>query len=306
MTERILLHDWIDVFLRNLQSEKRGSEHTIAAYRTDLLRFVEYVQQRGNKAITLADLTRREIRGFLSQMVRDGYRSRTIARRLSCLRLFAKYLVREEVLPTNPMIGIASPRLEKRLPHFLTQNEIEQVLALVPIDTLTGRRDRLILELFYSTGVRISELIQLHWNHIDLQQNTIRVTGKRNKTRIVPLGQAVKVELMNYLDASFKVFGQQPDPNDPIFLQDGQPFTRQKLARMVRGHLLKGTRPENAHPHALRHSFATHLLDEGADLMSVKELLGHASLSTTQIYTHVSAEHLKQVYRQTHPRAKRE
>ncbi|MBN1540887.1 tyrosine-type recombinase/integrase, partial [candidate division KSB1 bacterium] len=252
------------------------------------------------------DLTRQNIRAFLAQLVRKGYHNTSIARSLSCLRVFAKFLVREEALDVNPTIGIASPRLEKRLPHFITQSEMETILSLPDESSLTGCRDRAVLELFYSTGVRISELVQLKKNHIDWKQDTIRVKGKRNKTRILPLGEVVKADLLVYLKMRASDLSGVESEQDPLFVDDaGRPFARQKLARIVRSYLLRGTRSENAHPHALRHTFATHLLDEGADLMSVKEMLGHSSLSTTQIYTHVSAEHLRQVYRNSHPRARK-
>ncbi len=302
------LTHWLSRFAHALEVERHNSVHTREGYTRDLMQLVEYLTERYRcEAPELALFDRGAVRGFLSHLLRKGYSARSIARKLATLRSFARYLVRESALPANPVLAIRSPKLPKRLPDFLTQDEVQRLLQLPPPESFAGLRDSVILKLFYATGVRISEAVQLQVADIQLWDGTVRVHGKRDKTRVLPLGRHLTTALQNYLRLRESVAAQNPLARDFVLLSDdGKPFSRQQLARLIQGYLLRVADKHKAHPHALRHSYATHLLDEGADILSVKELLGHASLSTTQIYTHVSAEHLRRVYKQAHPRAEEE
>lgn len=292
---------WLKQFDRFLEVEKSASSHTREAYRTDLQQLDEYLRQRfKGREPQPSLLTRASLRGYLGQLVREGYTARSVARKLATLRSFARYLVRESALPANPTLNLTSPKLPKRLPHFLTQTEMQRLLSLPEGDSRTGRRDRLILQLFYSTGMRVSEVAGLRIGDVRLWEGTLRVLGKRDKVRLLPIGRQQSRLLKEYL-------GERGGATqDPVFVrEDGRAFSRQDLARLLQSYMRRVVDAQKSHPHALRHSFATHLIDEGADIMSVKELLGHASLSTTQIYTHVSAEHLRRVYKKAHPRAEK-
>ena len=298
------LNNWIDAFINHLLVEKRSSENTMSAYRCDLEDFGAYLSARLDRdRPRCSDMNKQMIRGYLATLVRNHYQPRSIGRRLAAMRSFCRFLLREDVLSVNPTLGIASPKREKRLPHFLTKEEMKNALSLPDAQTFSGLRDRLVLALFYGTGMRISELIGLQVGHFNRQEKTLRVLGKRKKTRIVPVGRIITDILYDYFAMRTEHFSRPADRQDPLLVDDsGKAYTRQRLAYRVKKILQSFTAKKNAHPHALRHTFATHLLDEGADLMSVKELLGHTNLSTTQIYTHVSAEHLRRIYKNAHPR----
>jgi integrase/recombinase XerC len=247
--------------------------------------------------------TKTSIRGYLSQLVSANYSAKSVARKLASLRSFAKYLLREEIIENNPTLNIATPKLERRLPVYLNKQEMRKLLELPDTIDMNGHRDLLILKLFYSTGLRVSELAALKVDHFDFYNNTLRVLGKGNKTRIIPIGKNLNKDLLSYIEKSPKLMTNLEFKNYIFVNSNNRPFTRQQLAKIVRNYIEKVTDSNKAHPHALRHTFATHMLNEGADLMTVKELLGHSSLSTTQVYTHVSAEHLRRIYKQAHPRA---
>jgi integrase/recombinase XerC len=298
------LQEWIQPFLKYLRVERQASPNTRQAYQRDLDHFLAHIQaQEKQNNIPVERLDRQAVRSYLSWLVRNDYQPRSIARKLACLRSFSKYLVRENIIRKNQIITLASPKLGKSLPHFLTGAEIKLLLGLPDTNTFAGKRDYALLKLFYATGVRISEMIALRINHLR-DDYTLRVTGKGNKTRIAAMGKQTFDDIKHYLTAREVFFETMNDPNAPLFVDDhNEPFTRQKLYTLLHILMKRVTDPSHAHPHSLRHTFATHMLDNGADLMSVKELLGHASLSTTQIYTHVSAEYLKKMYKGTHPRA---
>jgi integrase/recombinase XerC len=298
---------WIQRFTHALEVERNCSTHTRQGYIADLAQLMEYLVRYQGDTPTVGLLNRSVVRGFLSHLLRQGYSPRSIARKQATLRSFARYLVRESVLQVNPLLAIHAPRLPKRLPDFLTSDEIQRLLQLPAEDSYAGVRDSLTLKLFYATGVRISEAAQLKVSDIQFWDGTLRVHGKRDKTRILPLGRQMIQILQEYLPLRKVVAVQTPRSQDYLLLNDqGQPYTRQQLARLLQGYLLRIVDKRKAHPHAIRHTFATHLLDEGADILSVKELLGHSTLSTTQVYTHISAEHLRRVYNQAHPRAEEE
>ncbi len=299
---------WIQRFALSLEVERNCSIHTRQGYLRDLGQLEAYLAGRYSRETpTVEALSRASVRGFLSHLLRHGYAARSIARKQATLRSFARFLVRESAIAVNPLLAVHSPRLPKRLPDFLTREEVQQLLQLPAVDSFSGLRDSLILKLFYATGVRISEAAGLRRGDVQLWEGTLRVHGKRDKTRLLPLGHHMTQILQEYLRLRDSVAARNPHSSDFVLLTDeGTPFTRQQLARLIRGYMLRIADKRKAHPHALRHTFATHLLDEGADILSVKELLGHASLSTTQVYTHLSAEHLRRVYRQAHPRAEEE
>lgn len=297
---------WIEKFIHHLQVIRHCSVHTIESYSNDLSQYQQFLQERYiTENPELDQFNKMSIRGYLSDLVKKNYSSRSIARKLAALRSLAKYLMQQEILEKNPAINIATPKLDKRLPNYLTRKEMQRLLSLPNTKELEGLRDLLILKLFYATGLRVSELASLKKQQVDVRQNTLRVTGKRNKTRVIPLGNQLVSDLNNYFAKQSGANVSGLELNDYIFVnKNKEPFTRQKITSIVRSYVNQVADSKKAHPHALRHTFATHLLDEGADLMSVKELLGHESLSTTQVYTHVSAEHLKRIYKQAHPRAK--
>lgn len=297
---------WIPVFLRFLEVERHSSTHTRDAYEKDLLQFCHYLKTRYDvDEPTLEHMTKHSIRGFLSYLLQQKYASRTVARKLAALRTLSKFLIRENALESNPTLNIATPKLKRKLPDYLSMDEMKALLQLPDIESFEGLRDFLILELFYATGMRVSELAGLRLREIRFDESVIRIHGKGNKVRVVPMGARVRQDLQRYLDKRQHQHENDLEFSDYIFVKDNkEPFTRTQIAYLVRKYVKRVASSEKAHPHALRHTFATHLLNEGADLMSVKELLGHTNLSTTQIYTHVSAEHLKQIYKKAHPRAK--
>ena len=293
-------------FIRYLEVERRSSPHTLQSYETDLRQFERFLREsRPRQTPDLQHYTRSSVRGFLSFLVRGKFSSRTVARKLAALRAFSRYLLRENVMEVSPTLNIATPKISRMLPDYLTVAEMKALLQLADTETLDGMRDQLILELFYATGIRVSELTQLTVENVRLTEGVIRVTGKRKKTRIIPLGEQVRHDFEQFLKKRAEIEGAPLEFRDYIFVKNNkEPLTRMQVAQIVKKYIMRVAGKEKAHPHALRHTFATHLLNEGADLMSVKELLGHENLSTTQIYTHVSAEHLKRIYKQSFPRAK--
>ena len=285
-------------FLAYLAKERRLSEHTCLAYRTDLEQFQEYCAS--NPAIPSLDaLDKQGVRGFLSALYSRQFSRTSIARKLSSLRTFLSYLCVEGRLEQNPALQVLPPKAEKRLPDYLDPEEIERTMAAPDKRSFVGIRDRAIMELFYSSGLRLRELVGLRRDRVDVAAGTIRVTGKGGKDRIIPVGRSAQTALGAYLNRRNVLASDHPS----LFLtRNGKPLSASGVQSRVAKYLGQAT-GRKLGPHALRHSFATHLLDAGADLNAVKEMLGHASLSTTQIYTHVSVERLKEAYRQAHPRA---
>ncbi|RPI01241.1 MAG: tyrosine recombinase [Calditrichaeota bacterium] len=300
------LSTYIPLFIRYLEVERRSSRNTRESYESDLRQFEAWLNKRYQvEACEISHFTRNGVRGFLSVLVQQKLSARSIARKLATLRSFSRYLLRESIMDVNPTGNIATPKIKKTLPQFLTVQEIKMLLQLPDVHTLTGMRDLVILELFYAAGLRVSELAQLRLEHVRFDEAILRVTGKRNKTRVIPMGEFVRRDLSRYLDLFAENHGRL-EFRDYIFVNSSrQPYNRMQIAHIVKKYISKIAGREKAHPHALRHTFATHLLNEGADLMSVKELLGHENLSTTQIYTHMSAKHLKKIYDQSFPRAKK-
>lgn len=289
-------------FSRHLQIERNVSEHTHSAYMRDLAEFRLFLEEtfRQSDRAALERVDKITLRRYLALLHKKNRKS-TIARKLAALRTFFRYLVREGVLVSNPGELVATPRQEKYLPTTLSVDEAHTLLESMQGADRLSLRDSAILETLYSCGLRISELTGLDVGEVDFEQALVRVLGKGGKERIVPIGQHALQALRNYLEErSF------PDDKEPLFLNRfGKRLTARSVQRNLKKHLLLAGVLKNATPHALRHSFATHLLDGGADLRAIQELLGHSSLSTTQKYTQVSVDHLTGVYDDAHPRSRK-
>ncbi len=297
-------------FLRWLGTERNDSPNTVKAYGRDVAAFEAFLDGfYGGPSWTWAGVDRLAIRGFLAEGSRRGWSKRTIARALSAVRAFYRFLNLHHGVEVNPARAASTPKLEKRLPGYLDRGAMERLFALAEQragdNTFRAVRDRAILELFYSTGMRLSELVGLDLDDLDLVSDQVRVRGKGRKERILPVGRLAVTALRNYyLRRDEVVAGGRGADRRAVFLSErGGRLTPRAVQLAVRRLLDAVSEGQKVTTHSLRHSFATHLLDAGADLRAVQELLGHASLSTTQIYTHTSVERLKQVYHQAHPRA---
>jgi len=287
---------YIDKFINYLKIEKNSSDYTVTNYKVDLKSFAEFL---GDKDIdTIDHLT---LRKFLAQMRLKNYAKRTVARKLACLRSFFRFIYREGYIKTNPITAISTPKLDKKLPVVLDVAKIATLVQSPSEDDVAGLRDRAILETLYSAGIRVSELVGLNVNDVDLISEIIKVLGKGRKERIVPIGRPAVSAIRKYLDR--RVEEKVKDKNAVFLNKSGRRLTDRSIRRVLDKYIRQTSVAEHISPHSLRHSFATHLLDRGADLRSVQELLGHANLSTTQIYTHVTTERLKSVYDKAHPRA---
>lgn len=289
-------------FARWLDAERSVSPHTVSAYGRDLDGFEAFVGEHlGRDDWQWSEIDRADVRSWLGQLDRDGCARSTVARKLSSLRNFFGFLLQNGEVGENPAGPIRAGRTGRTLPAFLTQPQIRRLLDGAPPVTSREHRDRALLEVFYSAGIRLSELHGLDLDDIDLGRRQVRVTGKGRKERIVPLGRKAAACVRAYLHVSGR---GRPGTGGPLFVSSrGGRLSRRQIQRVVSGSIAAATDGERMSPHALRHSFATHLLDGGADLMAVKELLGHASLSTTRIYTHTSRDRLLETYRNAHPRA---
>lgn len=285
---------YIEKFIRYLQIEKNYSEHTILNYKLDLDDFRKFL---GGPEPDLGKVDYLVLRKYLAILKEKNLANRTVNRRLSALRSFFKFLTREGLVKANPISSLSSPKQEKHLPLFLTEDEVAKLIDSVVPDDERGLRDRAILETFYSTGIRISELAGLTKDDIDFIGGIVKVMGKGKKERIVPIGDKAMIALRSYFD-------KQKKQTQSVFLnKNGKSITTRGIRNIVGKYIRLAGLKHGVSPHTLRHSYATHLLNRGADLRSVQELLGHANLSTTQIYTHLTTEKLKNVYDKAHPRA---
>jgi integrase/recombinase XerC len=296
------LAQWAQRFLEYLQHERRVSPFTLAAYGGDLKQFQEYVEAQKLRG----EITRVVLRRYFSMLARGGLMAVSVNRKLTCMRAFFKFLVMEKAVRHNPASNLAFLKKPLRLPDFLTQNEIREALDAIPTATAEGARDSAILELFYGSGLRLGELAGLQLADVDFSNMQVRVVGKGNRQRLVPLGRMAARAVQIWLEKRNEIARKSEAFTSHLFLgRQGRALSTGTIGSRVARRLGRFTDRSKAHPHALRHSFATHLLEEGADLVAVKEMLGHTSLATTQIYTHVTAERLKAAYRQAHPRAER-
>ncbi len=288
----------IEDFLDCLLTESRLRPHTLDSYRRDMEAFARYLGERGVARAARADIT-----GYLAAEVLAGRRPRTGARRLSTLRRFYQYLLVRGVLSEDPTEGVEGPRLGVNLPKSLSEEDVERLLAAPGDETPEARRDRAMLEVLYATGLRVSELVALRLTEADCQAGIVRVVGKGGRERLVPLGEEAQAVLTRYLVDTRPLFLTGGATHPAIFLtRRGAPMTRQAFWHNIKRYAAKACVKTPLSPHTIRHAFATHLINHGADLRVVQLLLGHADLSTTQIYTHVARERLKTVHARHHPR----
>ena len=297
------LLDWLDQFLEYIESERNFSEHTLRAYSADIVEFVRLNDKSG--PLHPADVDHLLLRSYLARLRGSGRSRSTIARKLASIRTFFRFLVREEVIESNPAADMRTPRKEKRLPGVMDEKQVRVLIEQPDTSTFLGLRDRAILEILYSTGIRASELVGANLGDVDLIGEVIRVRGKRKKERLAHLGACAVAAVKEYLEA------RRLQPRAPFFDKRalllnrfGKRLSARSLRRTLSKHFKAAGLRLRVTPHTMRHSFATHLLNRGADLRSVQELLGHESLQSTQVYTHVSTERLKKVYDKAHPRAK--
>ncbi len=292
---------YLQAFKLYIEVERNFSKHTVTAYGSDILSFLIWLNDR-----SLSEVTYSTIREYLLYIQQFNYSKTTTARKIASLRTFYRYLYRERIVDTNPAIGVHSPKRGKSLPEFLTESEMEQVLNNIKMDSPAGYRNRTILELLYATGMRVSELSSLNFENLNLEENEIKVFGKGAKERIVLVSQRAKKFLETYIKTvRYLIFKDENiTPQTPVFInKTGYRLQPQSVRLAIRDVVDKIELPKHVTPHVFRHSFATKLLENGADLRVVQELLGHSSISNTQIYTHVSTERLKQSYNIAHPRA---
>jgi integrase/recombinase XerC len=295
----------IKSFIQHIEREKNFSENTVTSYRNDLSDFSKFLKERNLQGDLFHQIDRPLLRDFLVFLKRKRLKEVTIAHKVFVLRSFFKYLLRKRKIFSNPASFLSSPRKKKKLPTFLTISQMESLLKLPTKESFRGLRDLAILELFYSTGTRLSELANLDLSSVDFQGGVVRVLGKGKKERIIPVGKEALEALRNYLNLRrFAFKGRSMMNGEAIFLnQSGKRLSARSIGRMVKKYTAQISEDQKTSPHTLRHTFATHLLDQGADLLAVKELLGHESLSTTQTYTHVTTDRLKKIYKKAHPRA---
>ena len=297
--------NWIKDFIDYLQFERNYSRKTIEEYQADLEAFKRFYEAI-DKELTWAEMPADIIRQWVVEMMDNGNAATSVRRRLSSLRSFYKFLLRRKLVSKDPVHNMPGPKVEKKLPAFVRETEMDRLFdGDFFSDDYQGFRDRMILLTFYSTGIRLSELVGLTDKDVDLDQMQLKVTGKRNKQRIIPYGDEFGDSLRRYLEER-DTFAQRFGAATSLFLDErsGQKMTPAKVRGIVKKYLSMVTTQQRNSPHVLRHTFATAMLNHQADLQSVKELLGHESLSTTEIYTHTTFEQLKEMYNQAHPRAK--
>ena len=294
----------IQRFLQYLQVERNASDLTIKSYREDLSALSVHLEESCGISPTPGEITTLDLRGYVAGLQEAGYAKTTIARRLATLRSFFRFGQREGWTDANPAKPLRNPRRGRSLPHFLSADEIGRLLSAPPSNEPQGKRDRAILETMYSAGLRVSELVGLREGDLDFDGDVVRVLGKGKRERLAPIGSFAVRAIRNWL-AVRKLAADQPNgAAAPVFVNKfGRPITTRSVARMLEKYLKLTGLDMRTSPHTLRHSFATHLLDAGADIRSVQELLGHKSLVTTQIYTHLSTAGLREAYEKAHPRA---
>jgi len=292
-------------FLRYLLVERNASTLTIKSYREDLTALDEYLTESYGRPAEPAEITSLDLRGYVAALHEAGYAKTSIARRLASLRSFFRFAQREGGADANPAKPLRNPRPDRKLPHFLSTDEIGRLLETPPGDRPMGLRDRAILETMYSAGLRVSELVGINDGDLDLSDGLVKIRGKGRRERLSPLGTFAVQALQRWLRVRTLSRRQPAGPEAPVFVSRlGSRLTTRSVARMLEKYLKIAGLDLRTTPHTLRHSFATHLLDRGADIRSVQELLGHKSLVTTQIYTHVSTASLREAYEKAHPRAK--
>ena len=286
-----------DKFIQYISSEKRFSEHTIKSYSSDISQFQHFLSSEFDITNKVEEISFQLIRSWIAFLLESGINPRSVNRKISTLKTYFKFLLREGVLQENPMLKVISPKSKKRLPVFIEEDQIENLLNKVEFEEgFVGERNKLIIEMFYVTGIRLSELINIKITSIDFENSLVKVLGKRNKERLIPLSSNMLEELKNFI--------KKHQINHFLFTNlDGNKLYTKLVYRVVRKYIGEISSVNKKSPHILRHTFATHMLNNGADINAIKELLGHANLSATQVYTHNTIEKLKTVYKQAHPRA---
>ena len=284
-------------FINYLSSEKRFSVHTITSYSNDINQFFLFLSEEYKITSELSEVNFQIVRSWIASLLEQGVTPRSVNRKISTLKTYFKFLIREGVIQESPVLKVVAPKSKKRLPLFVEEDQIESLLNGVEFDDgFIGERDKLIIELFYVTGIRLSELINIKISDINFDNNLVKVLGKRNKERLIPLSTRIVKELQFFIE-KYKI-------DNYLFTNLGGTKVYTKLVyRIVNKYIGKISSINKKSPHILRHTFATHMLNNGADINAIKELLGHANLSATQVYTHNTIEKLKSVYKQAHPRA---
>jgi integrase/recombinase XerD len=294
------MDQWLDQFLHYLIVEKGLSKNTIEAYGHGLSRFLNHLKGKGVQEVE--EISKFDIRGFLQALKKKGLSTRTIVRNLVVLRTFFRFLIQEGILETNPVENLESPKVTKTLPEILTLKEIEKLLEQPDLQTALGKRDRAMLEMLYATGMRVSELTQLPIHQVNLEGGYVLLYGKGSKERIVPLGSEAMKWVTFYLKEGRGILAKGKESPFLFINRSGKAMSRQRFWKSLKDYARRALLRKRITPHLLRHSFASHLLERGADLRSVQMMLGHVDISTTQIYTHVTGDRLKKVHRQYHPR----
>jgi len=294
------MHRFIREYIKYIKLERRYSEHTVDSYQNDLVQFESFLQrQLRQETVDWAAVDRRIIREYLGWLASRNLRKISIARKLAAVKSFYTFLGRQQLNSKNPTLAVKTPRFEKHLPEFISIENMTEILKMPAENTFEGIRDRTIVELFYASGIRRAELMALELKDLLSEQGLIRVLGKGEKERVVPIGSYATNCLDVYLPQ--RQARARPGVENVFILESGQPMYAMAIYRVIGKYLQKISDIKKKSPHVLRHSFATHLMNQGADIRAVKDLLGHANLSTTQIYTHTSIDHLKKIYARAHP-----
>ena len=293
----------IEFYIKYLQIEKNYSKYTIAYYKQDIEEFFLFMNEQaidGLKAVTYADA-----RLYVTSLTERNLSKRSISRKISCLRSFYKFLMRENTVDENPFTMLSLPKKDQRLPRFMYEEEMDAIFSTIDHQSITGKRDLALLELLYATGMRVSECCSLELEDVDFSLMTVLAHGKGKKDRYIPFGEYAKKALQEYIDGPRKELIKKSTKSHTFLFvnQRGNPLTPRGVRYILTNIIDKASVNKHLYPHMLRHSFATHLLNSGADIRSVQELLGHSSIQATQVYTHVSKERLREVYRNSHPRA---
>ncbi len=295
------MQEIFDKYISYLEVERNASPYTVRNYTTDLLDFFQFLSDK--RVSSLKEVDRHTLRDYLSHLMEQGFVKASIARKLSAIRSFYRYLLREGMISTSPVATTSSPKLDRRLPSFLTIEEMGRLLEAPDLSSPMGQRDRALIELLYASGLRVSELAQINLDHIDFDTNEIRVWGKGSKERIVLMGEPAARALNTYLIQGRPELRGKKSTSALFLNRDGGRLLQRGVQRRLGKYAKQAGIKKRVYPHVLRHTFATHLLDGGADLRVVQELLGHANLSSTQIYTHVTKSQAKKVYLSAHPMA---
>ncbi len=298
-----IVKNYLNLFIEYLQIEKNYSKYTIVNYSKDIEDFFSFMREQA--ILQLDEITYNDIRLYLTQLHTRKYSRKTISRKISTLRSFYRFLIREEILADNPFKLVSLPKKEQKIPQFLYEEEMKLLFSVSDCQTPLGQRNQALIEVLYGTGIRVSECCEIKISDIDFFIGTILVTGKGGKQRYIPFGSLAQDAIERYIsDGRKALLSKTKDDHSYLFVNHrGKALTDRGVRHILNKMIKNVSSILHIHPHMLRHTFATHLLNEGADLRSVQELLGHAHLSSTQVYTHVTKEHLKKIYMSHHPRA---